>query len=224
MSDPLSAAVVATAGFPAVSRTGTIESVVPLQVAVGGSILDPAVVGILSSYSPAVGDVVALLGQTVQGAESSASTWMVLGRIGPGLQGNVSRATRSQLLNADAIVSSAAYVNFAGIPTITIVKRAASSMLHVRWGTTFFVDNAACGPSFAAGVAANGVTVGDFEIGRIQQTLTAGVRLQFFGEQSIPNIPAGLIVVTGRFARIGAVGNVRELNGAGWSSMTVMEV
>lgn len=82
--DPLAAAVVTSGGQAATVRVGTVTSITPLQIDMGGTILDPAAVGIARDYAPVVGDVVALLGQSVEGADTSGSTWLAVCAISAG--------------------------------------------------------------------------------------------------------------------------------------------
>lgn len=70
------AAVDERVGQPATVRVGTVVSVDPLQVSVQGSVFDD--LGLIGE-PPAVGATVVLLGQSVLGAASSGSSWLVLG-------------------------------------------------------------------------------------------------------------------------------------------------
>lgn len=98
--DPLAAAVVASQGQPSTVRVGVVVSINPLLFSLdkGQTVLNPAAVGLLQSYIPQVGDPVVLLGQSVEGAESSASTWLAIGTAGgtgrlPSIVGYGSRDT-----------------------------------------------------------------------------------------------------------------------------------
>lgn len=97
LNDPLAAAVVVSGGQPATVRVGTITALSPTRVTMGGTVLDPDVVGFARDYSPVLGDVVALLGQSVEGADSSGSTWLVVGTIslgGPSPRNEISMLAR----------------------------------------------------------------------------------------------------------------------------------
>lgn len=84
MTQPLVQAVQASPSQPATVRIGTVVSVDPLSVSVQGTVF--VGVGKIASYSvAAVGDVVALVGQSV--LTSDAASWLVLGRIDPGSSG-----------------------------------------------------------------------------------------------------------------------------------------
>lgn len=74
-------AIIETAGQPSTTRVGTIVSVNPVRVDIQGTVFGGSAVGILGSYSPVVGDHVSVLGQSVRGASSSGSSWLILGRI-----------------------------------------------------------------------------------------------------------------------------------------------
>jgi hypothetical protein len=109
--DPLAAAVASSQGQPSTVRVGTVTSINPLQITLGGpdgTVLNPAAVGLLQSYIPQIGDPVALLGQTVEGAEGSASTWLALGTAGgtgrlPSIVGYGSRDTSTGTTTGTAL-------------------------------------------------------------------------------------------------------------------------
>lgn len=82
MSD-LAAAIQSIPGQPASVRVGIVESTGPLVVTVQGAVFEAQALGVLSSYSPAAGDVVALLGQSTSSG-SDPTSWVVLGRLVPG--------------------------------------------------------------------------------------------------------------------------------------------
>jgi hypothetical protein len=169
MSEPLSAAVVATAGWPAVTRTATIVSTNPLQIDMGGTILDPAMVGILGAYIPNVGDVVVLLGQTVQGAESSASTWLLLDRITSAASGaHLAIPKRSSVVTLFTTTSGAFTTAGAAVCGFAF-KGPASGRAQVIWnaelnhGTSFLLvsPQVALGAVVAAGAVFPGWVASD---------------------------------------------------------------
>lgn len=74
------AAIVTSGGVPASVRIGVVVDDTPLRVNVQGTIYrDLGYIGSL----PAIGDTVALLGQSTS-VTSSPSSWLVLGKINPG--------------------------------------------------------------------------------------------------------------------------------------------
>lgn len=76
----LPAAIVTSGGVPASVRIGVVVDDTPLRVNVQGTIYrDLGYIGSL----PAIGDTVALLGQSTS-VTSSPSSWLVLGKINPG--------------------------------------------------------------------------------------------------------------------------------------------
>lgn len=75
----LAAQVAKSRGQPATVRIGTVVSVVPPQVTVQGTVLND--VGFLRGYSPQIGDVVPVLGQSAVTADSAS--WLALGAIEP---------------------------------------------------------------------------------------------------------------------------------------------
>lgn len=82
-TDPLPQAVVDTAGQPASLSVGTVLSADPLTIDLGNSIINPAAIGFLGGVNLLPGTPVAMLGQSVAGADSSASTWLALGTPAP---------------------------------------------------------------------------------------------------------------------------------------------
>lgn len=83
MEDQLAASVAEAAGQPCTVRVGTVLSAPPLGelvIDLEGTALNPAAVGVLGSYHPVVGDTVILMGQSVTGADSQGSTWLVAGK------------------------------------------------------------------------------------------------------------------------------------------------
>lgn len=67
-------------GQPATIRIGVVVGTAPLRVSVQGTVFDR--VGVLSSYTPVLNHVVALVGQSAVSADGSS--WLVLGRVVPG--------------------------------------------------------------------------------------------------------------------------------------------
>lgn len=67
-------------GQPATVRVGIVTSTSPFEVTVQGTIFTE--LGLLNvAAAPGLGAVVLLLGQSVRGAKSSGSSWIVLGEI-----------------------------------------------------------------------------------------------------------------------------------------------
>lgn len=78
----LAEVIQAAAGQPASVRIGAVVSTGPLVVTVQGVQFNADALGVLSSYSPAPGDIVALLGQSTASG-SDPTSWVVLGRVVP---------------------------------------------------------------------------------------------------------------------------------------------
>jgi hypothetical protein len=76
----LSAVIQTAAGQPSSVRIGVITSTAPVTVNVQGALF--VGVGVLSSYTPVVNHVVALLGQSTSSGTDPTS-WLVLGQIIP---------------------------------------------------------------------------------------------------------------------------------------------
>lgn len=78
----LPGAVFDAAGQPATVRIGVVVGVAPLRVRIQATEIQGDSLGRIGSL-PALGDTVLLIGQSVHGANSSASSWVVLGTILP---------------------------------------------------------------------------------------------------------------------------------------------
>jgi hypothetical protein len=78
----LSGEIFNAAGQPLTARVGIVVSSSPLQINVQGTIFEGASLGLIGS-APSVDDVVLLLGQSVKGAKTSGSSWIVMGTINP---------------------------------------------------------------------------------------------------------------------------------------------
>lgn len=74
----LSGQIFNSSGRPAVVRVGIVTSTSPFEVTVQGTPFTE--LGLIGS-APGLGAVVLLLGQSVKGAKSSGSSWVVLGEI-----------------------------------------------------------------------------------------------------------------------------------------------
>lgn len=80
MTQPLVQAASSLAGQPSSVRIGTVADTTPLTVSVQGAVFTD--VGILGSFSPILGQAVALLGQS-PASGSDPTSWLVLGDIHP---------------------------------------------------------------------------------------------------------------------------------------------
>lgn len=78
MADDLPTTIIQAAGQAATVRVGTVTSVSPLQISLNGTALNMDAVGVLGGGFT-VGGPALLLGQSVQGAGTSGSTWCALG-------------------------------------------------------------------------------------------------------------------------------------------------
>lgn len=81
----LSGQIAQAAGLPSSVRIGTVVQADPLIVSVQGVLYSQEAVGVLETGIPAVGEAVALLGQSGLVGGDPAS-WIVLGRIRPSAQ------------------------------------------------------------------------------------------------------------------------------------------
>lgn len=82
MTQPLAVAVQGRVGQPATIRIGTITSVGPVVLTIQGANYQGSAVGTLGSYTPSLGDVVAVVGQSPSSG-SDPTSWLILGDITP---------------------------------------------------------------------------------------------------------------------------------------------
>lgn len=78
----LSDQIIGSGGQPSTVRIGVVTSTSPFEVTVQGTVFTE--LGFLNVAAlPSLGAVVVLLGQSVRGAKSSGSSWIVLGEVVP---------------------------------------------------------------------------------------------------------------------------------------------
>lgn len=125
-------------GQPATVRIGTVVQVSPLRVLVQATLYES--VGVAGGYIPAVGDVVALLGQSAVSADGSS--WLAVCRIVPSSSAMVSAATQASGVDTNTVVTaSAAYVPLTGLfnPSLVFVGPHTGRII-VHWRASFFAD------------------------------------------------------------------------------------
>ena len=120
-------------GQPATVRVGTVVSLSPLTVDVQDTGITN--MGVLDGYVPAVGHVVALLGQSSVSADGSS--WLLLGHI--------TEASDSIFLAASAVAIDAGGVNTASVPYVpltatvsmgVVFSAPSSGKVAVHWRTS----------------------------------------------------------------------------------------
>jgi hypothetical protein len=109
MAEDLQTAIVQSAGQAATVRVGLVTATNPLAISLNGTPLNMDAVGVLGGGFT-VGGPALLLGQSVQGAETSGSTWCALGAPLPASH----LAQRSLIYNNEAIASAAFPFNAVG--------------------------------------------------------------------------------------------------------------
>lgn len=191
-------------------RIGIVVSTAPLLVSLNGGTLDSA--GTLRSYTPRVGDNVAMVRQ--------GSTWLVLGATASGDGTNsLPGIAGYNNIAGTGTTTSASFADMPGATTFAFAKRTTSSLVRVDFGTTFFVAGAQAGVEF--GVRMNAI---DTAISRYLDTLTINVRLSApAGQLYLTGIPAGDQTITLRWRRVRGTGTVSQ-NGDDWLSFAAMEV
>lgn len=192
--------VVETAGQPCTVRIGVVLAINPtVRVDIQGAVILPESVGVLGSYVAAVGDTVAVLGQAVEGDDTSASTWLILGPTTASSAGALSHAGR-QIMAAAQVENAGVFINMTGL-TFPFVKRRDGSLIHARMAGASFASVAANGGEFSARILdAAGAQVAEQVIASMfyNAALTHG---SWSGFDDIPNIPAGAYTIQARFRR-----------------------
>ena len=205
--EDLADAVVEAAGQPLTSRVGTIRAVNPIEVDIGGTILNPAVVGCVSSYLPRTGDTVALVGQAVEGADTSGSTWMIVGACVNSGSGEFSHNGIQVMAQVQA-EGAGAFTDMAGV-VFPFTKRRPSSLIHGRLGGSAFASATGLGGEFTARILSAGVQVAE-QVLASQFYNAAASHGAWIGFNDIPNIPAGSYTVQARFRKyVGGAGNIQ---------------
>lgn len=160
--DDLASAVTQSGGQPATLRVGTVVRVTPsLQIDLGGTILNNEAIGYANGWGPGqVGEIVALLGQSVEGADTSGSTWLVLGGIGREPAGAVSATDNGP----GVVTASGAFVasGGGGAALGRAFVAPASGKVMIFWNLEITPGAAAfalCSPQVAAGAVIAAGTV-----------------------------------------------------------------
>ena len=154
-------------GQPATVRIGTVIGVNPLVVSVQGGTFDSESVGVAGFYVPAVGDVVALLGQSAISADGSS--WLVLGEVA--LAANTAWGAVSNFAQEAYTTTSTSYTT-AGPSSFCSVAFIAppSGKVLITWTAEIAASSAiiclispqiATGPGPASGTVVAGQAVSD---------------------------------------------------------------
>lgn len=156
------------AGQPASVRIGVVESIDPLVISAQGAPFDN--IGLLNSYGPALGDTVALLGQSSDSGSDPAS-WLALGA--------VTGATAGRGLSQILTVAATALLSLTGVTTD--VPGAVLNFNTARPGAvavvTWFADFEVTGATITTGVCfltVNGATSSRQALVEMPVAATAG--------------------------------------------------
>lgn len=198
--EQLAGAVVETAGQPATVRVGTILSVNPMQVDISTTILNSDAVGCVASYQPRTGDTVVLIGQSVDGDETSGSTWMIVGAC-------VNSGSGEHSHNGIQIVAPAIANNTGVFADITglvfpFTKRRDSSVIHSHMAMSSYSSAASAGAEYSTRIISYATGVG---VAVAEQVIAAGfwnaalTHLCWTGFGDIPNVPAGSYFIQARY-------------------------
>lgn len=187
-------------GQPSNVRIGVVSSASPLLVNVQGTLFSD--VGVIGGYIPAVGDTVALLGQSAVSADGSS--WLLLGRM-------VTSAS-APVVNEDGIhvtgpgggqVQGGGFANMTGV-SMLFTKHSSVSRLYVQMigsGYVQAVNNGGLwGVTFDGGATTQAVAKRFFN--------PANTHGAYGGGDYLSGIAAGTYTVLGRFGRYIGASNV----------------
>lgn len=129
--EELAATIVDSAGQPATVRVGTVTSVNPLGISLGGAPMNMEAVGVIGSGF-AIGGPALLLGQSVKGGSSSGSSWVALGAPADSGASDILRRGLTQLveLSASAPVSIVAASTAVPGCSATVTTRASNAVFE----------------------------------------------------------------------------------------------
>lgn len=133
----LGEAIQGAVGQPATVRIGRVDSVFPLVISAEGVPFED--VGLLGSYGPALGDTVALLGQSTAVGSDPAS-WLALGSLTGGSSGRGISALLGSQSNATLNLTSA--VQSVGGTSVTFQTARPNATILVSWTADFEVIGA----------------------------------------------------------------------------------
>lgn len=202
-------------GQPATVRIGTVVTAVPLVVNVQGTFMEHA--GVLGTYLPVVGHVVALLGQSA--VSSDGSSWLVLGDIVLADNAALGAVTVASGTDTGAVATtSATFVPLTGAFNVGVGFVApASGRVLIHWRSQLF---AGAGTASRTGfqLRQGSLTVG---AGTIIQAALDQIAISTFGDTSSPEfgatvlfavIPGQLYNVEMQHRRASGVNNTNYVN------------
>lgn len=204
MSDDIAQAVQDSGGQPSTVRIGTVVSTTPLQIDLGGRILGLEAVGVLTPYTPSAGDVIALLGQSVEGAQATGSSWLCLGAIVASTSGLLSQ--NGVQVFAAAQSAGAGYVDLTGV-TFTFTKRRPGSRILAHMAGSCYANTVGGGAEFSARLTSATYTSINHNLAS-QFFNVANTHLSCVGFRHLSGIPAGTYTVQGAFHLYVGGGNV----------------
>lgn len=180
-------------GQPATVRIGTVVSLLPLVVSVQGTLFtDVGSVGQL-----AVGDVVALLGQSAVSADGSS--WMALGQITPAALNGAPVAAGVQTMASVQNNGTGVFASITGV-TFQFRKQRSNTRILAMMAGSSFSSNVGNAAEFAAQIVDNAAVLAstDNVLASFFYNL-ATTHLSWSGHRYLSGVPAGSYTVNGRF-------------------------
>lgn len=189
-------------------RVGTVKSLVPLKIDVGGGSLDAS--GVLGSYVPELEDVVACLRQD--------STWLVLGVVAPATE---NRYGRKMIARAALAGGTGLFTALTAVALTGVVRHRPNTAFEARWmgGVQNNAANAYADFRCKVGPTTGGLTLQEFFRVFTGPTTFTAVGFCFSGEyRTGPDTLDRQIVVTGQGS-----GNIEVVGGFG-ATCTRLEI
>ncbi len=178
-------------GQPATVRIGTVVSTDPLVVSLQNT--DLLNVGSLTP-NLAVGDVVALLGQSAVSADGSS--WLALGPIRTSDQVTASSTNGVQVMAVAQNNNTGVFANITGV-TFTFVKTRPNSRVFMQMAGSSFSTAIATAGEFAVLITGGAINQGEVVASFFYNV--ASTHLSWSGFRYLTGLPAGTYVIQGRF-------------------------
>lgn len=187
-------------GQPANVRIGVVASENPVIVNVQGALFTD--VGVINGYIPALGDTVALLGQSAISADGSS--WLLLGRVATADTATVVNETGIHVTGpSPAQTQGGSFAPMTGV-SMTFTKRSSTTRLFVTMlgsGYAQAVNNGGLwGVSFNGGVTTSGIAKQFYNAANSHGAVC--------GNGFLPGIAAGTYTVLGMFGRYIGASNI----------------
>ena len=180
-------------GQPANVRIGVVAAENPVIVNVQGALFTD--VGVMSGYIPALGDTVALLGQSAISADGSS--WLLLGRVASGDAATVVNEVGIHVTGpSPAQTQGGSFANMTGV-SLTFTKRSSITRLYFHMLGSGFAQAVNNGGLWGVSLDGGATT----QVAAKQFYNVANSHGALAGSNYISGLAAGTYTVLGRFGR-----------------------